>query len=292
MSAVHACDLSVWTPEAPADGGAAGRRLLESGGILFFPNLRFPLEANEERFLDPRWSDGRAKNVSLETDGDSLIGAAASRRELEELRALLSRYRDASCRLARALFPGWAHALRSARTSFRPVAAAGRPSTWRNDDTRLHVDAFPSRPTRGVRILRVFSNVNPRGLPRTWRIGEPFADVARRFLPRLARPLPGSARLLHLVGATDARRAPYDHMMLRLHDAMKRDSEYQRTAPQETFEFPAGSTWTCFSDQVSHAATSGQFLLEQTLHVPVEVLEDPRLSPLRTLEALAGRPLT
>jgi hypothetical protein len=79
--------------------------------------------------------------------------------------------------------------------------------------------------------------------------------------------------------------------MLRLHDAMKRDVEYQGTAREERFEFPAGSTWMCFSDQVSHAAIAGQFLLEQTMHVPVDALERPALSPLRTLEALAGRSL-
>jgi 3-deoxy-D-manno-oct-2-ulosonic acid (Kdo) hydroxylase len=291
VSAVVESGIDVWTPGPPGDDGAASARVLEEGGILFFPVLRFPLEAHEERFLDPRWSDGRAKNVSLEVKGDALLGATASRRDLEELRALLTRFRDSSSRLARALFPRWARALRTARTSFRPVAAAGRVASWRNDDTRLHVDAFPARPTRGARILRVFVNVNPRGVPRTWRIGEPFTDVARRFLPRLSRPVPGSARLLHLVGATDARRSPYDQLMLRLHDAMKRDVEYQGAAREERFEFPAGSTWMCFSDQVSHAATAGQFLLEQTMHVPVDALERPELSPLRTLEALAGRSL-
>jgi hypothetical protein len=290
VSAIVRIGLDAWAPEA-AGGDCEAGRALESGGVLFFPRLRFALASHEEKFLDPAWSDRRAKNVSLETEGDVVTGTAASRRELEELRALLMRYRDASCRLVRGLVPRWAAALRSARTSFRPVAAAGRPSSWRNDDTRLHVDAFPARPTRGARILRVFANVNPGDVPRTWRIGEPFADVARRFLPRLARPVPGSARLLHLVGATDARRTPYDQLMLRLHDAMKRDAAYQRTARAETFDFPAGSTWACFSDQVSHAATGGQFLLEQTLHVPVEALETPERSPLRTLETLAGRSL-
>ena len=59
--------------------------------------------------------------------------------------------------------------------------------SWRADDRRLHVDAFPSRPNYGERILRVFTNVNPDGEPRVWRVGEPFEAVARRFLPR-AKP--------------------------------------------------------------------------------------------------------
>ena len=36
----------------------------------------------------------------------------------------------------------------------------------------------------------------PHGEPRQWRVGEPFEDHARRFLPRARRTLPGEAWLL------------------------------------------------------------------------------------------------
>lgn len=49
-----------------------------------------------------------------------------------------------------------------------------RRAVGRADDRRLHVDAFPTRPNYGERILRVFANVNPAGVPRAWRVGEPF----------------------------------------------------------------------------------------------------------------------
>lgn len=49
------------------------------------------------------------------------------------------------------------------------------------------MDAFPSRPNYGKRILRVFANINPEGAPRVWRVGEDFESVARQFLPR-AKP--------------------------------------------------------------------------------------------------------
>jgi hypothetical protein len=97
--------------------------------------------------------------------------------------------------------------------------------------------------------------------------------------------------LLYLVRATKAPRSRFDHIMLQLHDHMKRDMEYQRTAPQETFNFMPGSVWICFSDQTSHAAMSGQFMFEQTMHLPVASLYEPQRSPLRTLEALTGRAL-
>ena len=54
---------------------------------------------------------------------------------------------------------------------------------------------------------------------------------------------------------------------------------------------PAGTTWLCFSDQVMHAAVSGQYMLEQTIHRPVAALYNPSRSPLAILERLTGRML-
>jgi 3-deoxy-D-manno-oct-2-ulosonic acid (Kdo) hydroxylase len=144
---------------------------------------------------------------------------------------------------------------------------------------------------RGQRILRVFANVNPEGRPRSWRIGEDFEAVGRRFAPRLRMPVPASALLLRAFGITKSRRSAYDAMMLQLHDLMKADSEYQKAAPQTAFDFPAGSTWMAFTDQVSHAAMSGQYQLEQTFLLPVEAMRSPEQSPLRILERLVGRAL-
>ena len=80
--------------------------------------------------------------------------------------------------------------------------------------------------------------------------------------------------------------------MLQLHDAMKEDEEFQARSPQTAVDFPAGSTWLAFTDQVSHAATAGQYQLEQTFLLPVDAMTDPGRSPLRILERIKGRPLT
>jgi hypothetical protein len=55
--------------------------------------------------------------------------------------------------------------------------------------------------------------------------------------------------------------------------------------------FAPGTTWLCFSDQVMHAAVSGQFMFEQTIHLPVSALYDPARSPLAILTRLTGRAL-
>jgi hypothetical protein len=90
---------------------------------------------------------------------------------------------------------------------------------------------------------------------------------------------------------TKRRRSLYDHFMLQLHDRMKSDLAYQTAADQVRFDFPAGSTWLVFTDQVSHAAMAGQYSFEQTYYVPVSSMTDASQSPLRVLERLTGRAL-
>jgi hypothetical protein len=155
----------------------------------------------------------------------------------------------------------------------------------------MHIDSFPSNPVQGRRILRVFSNIHPVDGARTWLIGEPFEQFAKRFLPRTHRPLPGTSLALSALGVTKSRRSAYDHLMLQLHDLAKGDAEFQRDAPRLEFAFPAGSTWVAFSDQVVHAATTGQFALEQTSYVSIDALMDHDSSPLAVLEQLTGRAL-
>lgn len=265
--------------------------LIEGGQVLFFPRLAFTLAPDERRLLDPHLANPRAKNISLRGTGADLRGVAGSAAEQQALRAMLVRYRDEACALVDRLFPHYRGRLTPASTSFRPVAIEGRATSWRKDDTRLHVDAFPSNPSRGLRLLRVFCNLNPAGLPRVWRMGEPFEAFAQRHVAQIPRPLPGSAWLMDKLHITKSRRSEYDHLMLRLHDRAKADMNWQRSAPQQQFGFPPGSTWLLFSDQVLHAAIRGQFMAEQTLTLHTRDLLDPGTSPLEVLRRLTGRSL-
>ena len=79
--------------------------------------------------------------------------------------------------------------------------------------------------------------------------------------------------------------------MLQLHDGMKSDTDYQKNSDQVTMPFAAGSVWVCFSDQTSHAVMSGQYMMEQTLHLAVEQQYHPEASPLAILTRLTGRTL-
>jgi hypothetical protein len=290
MTEVVAFSTANWDQSWSAADQRRAIQTLESGNVLLFPQLRFPIQNGEDRLLSPATAL-QDKNISLDPASGTLRGSNADKAELELLRSMMTRFSQLSGALVRKLLSRYEPDLQQARTSFRPAEIAGRPTSWRKDDTRLHVDSFPSSPTQGRRILRVFANVNPEGRTRTWRIGEPFEDVARRYIRSLPKPIRGAGLVLDWLGITKSRRSAYDHYMLRLHDRMKADSTYQSEAAQRLYEFPTNSTWIVFTDQVSHAAMGGQFALEQTFHLPVHSMLDPSQSPLRVLERLLGRAL-
>lgn len=263
---------------------------LEAGKVLYFPRLAFTLAADEQRFLTPTIRDPKTRNISLDATG-RLKGAVGDEAIQAALAAMIGRFRNQAQTLIDSLLPRYVDALRLAPTSYRPMQVESRSQSWRADDRRLHVDAFPSRPNYGERILRVFTNVNPNGVPRVWRVGEPFETVAKQFLPRAKPYSRWQAQVLKALHVTKSLRSEYDHLMLQLHDGMKADLDYQRTAQQVTMPFPAGSVWVCFSDQASHAVMSGQYMLEQTLHLPAARQYNPDASPLAILTRLTGRNL-
>jgi len=274
---------------SPAEQAAA-IDAVENSGIVIFPHLAFVFAEAERALFDEVVTERGAKNVSYNAAGE-IGGVASGQKSNPALAAMLKRYANSAQGLLKRLLPAYAGSLDEGKVSFRPAEVAGRKTSWRKDDTRLHVDAFPSNPTLGRRIVRVFSNVNPEGAPRVWKVGESFETVAAHFLPRLKRPLPGSAALLHALGITKRRRSEYDYLMLQLHDSMKADLKYQKACPQTELNFLPGSTWVVCTDQVSHAALSGRFMLEQTMTLPVAAMQRPERSPLKVLERLTGRAL-
>lgn len=283
-------DVADWNAVPDAISRAEAVAALERGDVLLFPNLPFTLNAAEQALLRPESVKEGTKTVKFDPSNGRVWGHA-DEAETIVMKSMLGRYAEASRTLLTALIPAYRAALKLGNTSFRPVEAQGRAQSKRHDDTLLHVDAFPSRPSHGERIMRVFTNVHPGDKPRIWRVGEPFETVAARFLPQISAPLPGSARLMQMLGITKALRSAADHYMLKMHDRMKLDDDYQRTVPHEVVAFPPGSTWIVFTDQVSHAAMSGQHALEQTFTLAAESMADPERAPVRVLERLKGAKL-
>jgi hypothetical protein len=273
--------------------GAGDRGLiaaLEAGKVLYFPNFGFQATAAERPLFTPDIRDPKSRNISLDPSG-RLKGAAGDEAATAALAGMIGRFRDQAEALLTGLVPRYNEYLRRGAVSFRPSVVETRVQSWRADDRRLHVDAFPSRPNRGERLLRVFTNANLEGVPRVWRVGEPFEDVAKRFLPRAKPYSAWQAKALNMLGVTKSLRSEYDHLMLQLHDGMKSDADYQVNAPQVTFGFPPGCAWVVFSDQASHAAMSGQYMLELTMQLDPARQYDPQASPLAILQRMTGKQL-
>ena len=279
--------LEDWSAATPNEAWIAA---LEAGKVLYFPRLGFDLLPEEQALLSPTVLSPDVRNISLDANG-RLKGVAGDEARQRAVAEMVGRFRTQAQQLIHGLLPHYVPALRLAPTSYRPAQVETRVQSWRADDRRLHVDSFPSRPNYGERILRVFTNVNPQGAPRVWRVGEPFETVAKRFLPRAKPYSRWQARMLRTLRVTKSLRSEYDHLMLQLHDGMKSDLDYQKSAQQQTVNFPPGSVWVCFSDQTSHAVMSGQFMMEQTLHLPAASQYNPGASPLAILSRLTGRAL-
>lgn len=284
MGNLEKIELSSWEEQVPLAIKQKAIKALEHGKVLYFPGLEFPLHEDEKHLLSPDKTDPNSKNISYDRGTGKLSGTQCSEQEAHMLKEMIRRYACCSRGLLEQLLPSYIPFLTQARTSFRPVEIAGRKTTYRKDDTLLHVDSFPATPTKGKRIMRVFTNINPNSKPRVWRIGEPFPEVVKKMAPQTRKMFPGFAYLLKTIGITKDYRTPYDHYMLQIHNRMKGDPDYQKFVDQEEILFMPGDTWIVYTDQVSHAAMSGQHVLEQTFYLPSTAMQNQGTTPLAVLE--------
>lgn len=261
-------------------GGQSYIDALEAGKIVYRPVHDFPVPEDISRWT-AQALDGKHKNISYHPITKKLAGTQDT--DTAALQAMLARYAEYAKTQVEAYFPEYASYLEIGRTSFRPAEIEGRKSSKRKDDTRLHVDAFPSSPVHGKRILRVFANINPYQEPRIWHIGEAFSDVLAQFKHHVPQYRPWLASFLHRMHITKTKRSAYDHVMLYLHDTMKLDDTYQRNVAKTEIAFPAGSSWFVYTDQVSHAALKGRCALEQTFYLPVSAMKRPEHTPFQRI---------
>jgi hypothetical protein len=261
---------------------------LESGKVIYMPSYFFQSPfLNKEEILSESLLDGKHKNVSFDYRTGRVGGFKKEQDKPERaatLKLFMQDYANFAKQMVDTLFPQYSNNLQWGRTSYRPAQIKGRASSKRKDDTRLHVDSFAASPVNGLRILRVFCNINPFGEPRVWHLGEPFSEVLPQFAPKIPAYSVKKAKLLQLIKVTKTLRTAYDHYQLHLHDMMKCNDDYQENVIKTRVDFRAQSSWMVFTDHVSHAALSGQFLLEQTFYLPVSAMTTPDISPLKYWE--------
>ncbi|MBV9779586.1 MAG: Kdo hydroxylase family protein [Acidobacteriaceae bacterium] len=289
----------------PLSGFNDYRPDLEAGNIVFFPTTPFALSEVSKEFLRTLDFSGGAvhKNIAYRPVIDRVTGVDPKSVEMATLHDVFREYSRNLIQFARELLPEYAAAWKLDYASFRPLEERGRdlPVNKRND--LIHTDAFPSRPTQGDLILRVFTNIHPAA-SRVWITSDPFKTVAERYaqdagLQSLAarstspaaRLRDGFLRLLNRLHLPVFPRSPYDRFMLRFHDYLKRNEEFQSSTTKYRFEFPPGSTWLAFTDVLPHSVESGQYALEQTFIVARESLASRASTPVAILERLCGKPL-
>lgn len=274
---------------------------LERGEVLYYPSCPFALPEGEDRlFLFEQRLGSRAhKNIAYDPATDRATGfRRRSAEQADRLRDLLAAFaRSATAWLTRVL-PRYASSWQLDRVSYRPAEEATRVlrRTARND--LLHVDAFPSRPTNGARILRLFANINLTE-PRVWITSLPFAELLARYGATVG--LPTSAELnwgqrvretvLGLFRPGRARRSVYDSFMLRFHNFLKANRAFQADSPRR-WEFPPGSAWAVMTDTASHAVLSGRYALEHSYFISPDALALPEESPHTLLQRASGVPVT
>ncbi len=269
---------------------------LEAGEILLFRRPPFVLsEEHREFLLAHRAADSRLhKNVSYRPTTDVLRGFAGDEKTARKMHAVVRDYSAEVVAFVKEFLAPYAPKLLLDYASFRPLEEEGRALPLHKRNDLLHVDAFPSRPTRGGRILRVFTNIH-REKGRIWITTDRFPALAERFSRDAGlRQIAGASskraigRALRLLGVPIPDRSAYDEFMLHFHDWLKENTEFQSECAKVRIEFPPMATWLVFTDGVPHAVLSGQYALEQTLIVPTEALVAPQQAPIRVLEKIAG----
>lgn len=275
---------------------------LEKGNILFLEHTPF-LPSEEDAAFLRRQHQAQTKihkNIAYKPQQDKITGVQDEPPEnVARLKRIMQDYSRGALEFLARLLPAYAKIWKVDYASFRPFEEQGRnlPLSRRND--LMHVDAFPTRPTHGGRILRFFTNVSA-DRDRVWVTSGPFETLAKRYAKEAGlHEISGWSATLQRTGAHITKwigvraevPSAYDQFMMGFHHFLKANEEFQKNERLFTFPFPPGSSWICFTDQIAHAVISGQYALEQTCIVPRSAMQHPELAPVAILESLAGKPL-
>jgi 3-deoxy-D-manno-oct-2-ulosonic acid (Kdo) hydroxylase len=288
---------------SPAQARAWCERL-EAGDILYFAQTPVPVPTEDLSFLLGRQQTGSTlhKNIAYKPNLDAVSGHDASTgpAELKQLQRIMGLYSQNVAQFLVQFLSPYQGRWKLDYASFRPQEEEGRDLPLRRRNDLLHTDAFPTRPTRGARILRLFNNIHPTRT-RDWVVSDPFAVLAAKYAPQeIALPSAGSAgrALRSLASAAglgyaipSLKRSPYDDFMMRFHNFLKENASFQAECRKEYLEFPPGSSWMVYTDMVPHAVLSGQFALEQTFLVEHGAMVSPEFSPLSVLQGITGSAL-
>ncbi len=269
---------------------------LERGEVATFLPCPFSLPVGDDLafLLQQKLSSSAHKNICYDPARHATSGfRGGSPEQADRLNRLLGEFSQRVASWLEGLLPRYAQNWQTDRATLRTEEEATRKlrTSARND--LLHFDAFPSRPSRGCRILRCYVNINPTD-DRVWNTSETFARVLEKYGKQVGLPLQDSDSWVRKVGQgirglfqpNVLGRTAYDDFMLRLHHFLKTNDDFQERSPRRLWRFRPGTAWLLFSDTISHAELRGQFALEHSFFVAPETLALPEESPPVLLERI------
>lgn len=270
---------------------------LERGELLVFSPCPFPLPGADDRaFLYEQQLKGK-KNISFHPAERTVKGFVPSAAQHgERLARVLGDFADAAQNWLAQALPRYAASWRPDLVTYHPEEEATRRLRVSARNDLLHIDAFPSRPARGWRILRLYVNIHPTDA-RVWATSETFDALLEKY--GKVAGLPTSLRsgwawrlgqgLLNVFQPGSVERTPYDQFMLRFHHFLKSHDPFQDKAPRRLWHFPPNSAWLAFTDGLSHAELRGRFALGHSFFISPHSLALPERSPAALLERACGQ---
>ena len=151
-------------------------RGLETGDILYFP-VSPPLLPDKDRaFLvtQKQVDASYHKNISYRPVENRLKGVdqndAAQRARVHEI---MRGYSQRAIGFMSTFLNRYAGSWKIDFASFRPIEESGRQVSLHSRNDLLHFDSFPTRPSHGDRLLRIFTNIHPERA-RVWHTTDHF----------------------------------------------------------------------------------------------------------------------
>ncbi|MGF1578833.1 MAG: Kdo hydroxylase family protein [Gemmataceae bacterium] len=264
---------------------------LEQGKILCFRECPFAVPSAEDcAFLYGQQLGAFHKNITYDPATKHVSGfRRSSQSQTVRLTNILRTFADQANDWLRQILPGYATRWHPDRASFRSEEEATRKLRLSARNDLIHVDAFPTRPAGGARLLRLFLNIHPTD-PRVWVTSKTFPELFRDFGELIKGKQTWSVlRPWSLLQDqlrswwSMAPRTNYDKFMLRFHHFLKSNDTFQEKCPKRFWKFPPGAVWVAFTDSLSHAVLRGQFALEHSFFVGLDGLVMPELAPATIL---------